>query len=199
MACQFHPVSDLAEGGLDAMTPAAMTFCKLVGMVARCVLVGGTSTAVPRAVWLAANARPLNPLSASRSRGGGPASSRSVATSRSLTAAGTMLQARTTLEFRDGLRQPPVCRGGIYTSRRHADINPHNAPQAQVRPEGGHQAPERPAGSTIWASCEPHKNPTSQLIRGMVVPRSASCAALNSRRWLPGGTLILLGPTPAPG
>src|ERR1035441_4360440 len=52
-------------------------------------------TAVPRAACCLANALPLKPLSASRARGGGPASSRSAATSRSLTAAGTMLQART--------------------------------------------------------------------------------------------------------
>jgi len=50
---------------------------------------------VPRLAWPAAKALPLNPLSASRSRGGGPVSNRSLPTSRSFTAAGTMLQART--------------------------------------------------------------------------------------------------------
>jgi hypothetical protein len=56
---------------------------------------GGTRTAVPRAACCAAKAAPLNPLSESRSRGGGPAPSRSAATSRSFTGVGTMLQART--------------------------------------------------------------------------------------------------------
>src|ERR1019366_8655362 len=74
---------------------SAMIFCRTGGMLRRWSLAGGTRTAVPRAAWEAANALPLNPLSASRSRGGGPASSRPAATSRSFTAAGTMLQART--------------------------------------------------------------------------------------------------------
>jgi hypothetical protein len=58
-------------------------------------LAGGRSTAVPRAARAAAKALPLNPLSRSKSRGGSPVISRSLATSRSLTAEGTMAQART--------------------------------------------------------------------------------------------------------
>jgi hypothetical protein len=74
---------------------SAMIFSRLEGMAARSFLPGGTRTAVPRAAWAAAKPRPLKPLSASRSRGAGPASSRSVAVSRSFTAAGTTDQART--------------------------------------------------------------------------------------------------------
>jgi hypothetical protein len=37
-------------------------------MEARCFFPGGMRTAVPRAAWAAAKARPLKPLSASRSR-----------------------------------------------------------------------------------------------------------------------------------
>jgi peptide/nickel transport system ATP-binding protein len=73
-----------------------MIFSRAGGMLARWRLAGGTSTAVPRAAWAAANALPAKPLSTSRSAGGGPVLSRPVATSRSLTAAGTMPQARTT-------------------------------------------------------------------------------------------------------
>ena len=72
----------------------AMIVRRIGGMVWRWPLAGGMSTAVPRAACLAANAAPVNPLSSSRSCGGGPVSSRSSATSRSLTAAGTMPQAR---------------------------------------------------------------------------------------------------------
>ena len=39
----------------------AMTFRRAEGMAARYFLSGGTSTAVPRAAWPAAEARPLNP------------------------------------------------------------------------------------------------------------------------------------------
>ena len=49
----------------------AMTFSRMGGIAARSFLPGGTRTAVPRAAWTAANAAPLKPLSASRSRGGG--------------------------------------------------------------------------------------------------------------------------------
>ncbi len=69
---------------------SAMTFCKILGMLRRSSRVGGTRTAVPRAACSAANAAPLKALSHSRSRGGSPASSRSAATARSFTAAGTM-------------------------------------------------------------------------------------------------------------
>jgi hypothetical protein len=51
---------------------SAMTFSRLDGIAARCFLPGGTRTAVPRAACAAANALPLKPLSASRSRGAGP-------------------------------------------------------------------------------------------------------------------------------
>src|SRR5512135_3104408 len=73
---------------------SAMALRRVEGMAARCFLLGGTRTAVPRAAWDAAKARPLKPLSASRSRGAAPVSSRSPAVSRSFTAAGTAAQAR---------------------------------------------------------------------------------------------------------
>jgi hypothetical protein len=73
----------------------AMIFSRMGGMAARWPLPGGTSTAVPQAASWAVNAALLKPLSASRSGGAGPASSRSTAAWRSFTAAGTMLQART--------------------------------------------------------------------------------------------------------
>ncbi len=51
---------------------SAMAFSRLDGIAACCFLPGGTRTAVPRAACAAANALPLKPLSASRSRGAGP-------------------------------------------------------------------------------------------------------------------------------
>lgn len=90
MAGQFYVVGDLAEAGLAAVAPLGDRLQRIEGMASRCFLSGGTRTAVPRAAWPAAKPRPEKPLSASRPRGGGPASSRSAATSRSLRAAGTM-------------------------------------------------------------------------------------------------------------
>jgi hypothetical protein len=75
---QFHLVSDLLEGGLDAVAPLGDYLLQDRWHAALLVLVGGTSTAVPRAAWERANAAPLRPLSVSRSGGGGPANSRSV-------------------------------------------------------------------------------------------------------------------------
>ena len=50
----------------------AMIFSRMEGMAARCFLPGGTSTAVPRAAWEPAKARPLKPLSAKQVTGGRP-------------------------------------------------------------------------------------------------------------------------------
>src|SRR5258706_1764666 len=95
VAGQFHQIGDLCEAGLNPVAPLGDDLLQDGGHPLALIFGGRTRTAVPRAACCAANALPLNPLSASRSRGGGPASSRSCATSRSLTAAGTMLQART--------------------------------------------------------------------------------------------------------
>jgi hypothetical protein len=59
----------------------------------------------------------------------------------------------------------PACQRSVPVSR---NLDLHLPGHGQLwdlgrksAPEGGHRAPERPAGSTTWASREPHKNPTS--------------------------------------
>jgi hypothetical protein len=56
VAGQFHLAGDLFAGGLDRLRHSAMTSGKMVGMLAPWPSVGGTSTAVPRVAWAAANA-----------------------------------------------------------------------------------------------------------------------------------------------
>lgn len=94
VAGEFHVIGGLAEGRLDAVTPAGDDLQQDGRRGGTLLLPGGTRTAVPRAAWAPAKLQPLKPLSASRSRGAGPVLSRSAATSRSLTAAGTIAQAR---------------------------------------------------------------------------------------------------------
>src|SRR6266478_9886857 len=95
VAGQFHQVGDLAKRGFDPVVPLGDDLLQGRRHAAPLALGGGTSTPVPRVAWETANALPLKPLSTSRSGWRRPASGRLVATSRSLTAAGTMPQART--------------------------------------------------------------------------------------------------------
>ena len=95
VAGEFHLAGDLFEGGLDPVAPFGDDFPQdrrhaVALSLDRREEHGGAAAGLG-----GREALPLNPLSASRSRGGGPPSSRSLPASRSLMAAGTIAQART--------------------------------------------------------------------------------------------------------
>ena len=92
---QFHSVGDLAEGGFDAVAPLGDGLEQGGQRDGALFLIGRDEDSGAAGGLGGGEARPEKPLSASRSRGAGPASRRSVATSRSLTAAGTIAHART--------------------------------------------------------------------------------------------------------
>ena len=95
MAGKFHPVGDLAGDRLDPVAPFGDEFSKMAGMAVRWALIGRDEDGGAAGGQLRFDGPAAEVLVREQVARGWRGSSRSIATSRSLTAAGTMAQART--------------------------------------------------------------------------------------------------------